>query len=134
MLFLRVYAIEERALCATIRLSHWHVSVLSHVQCVWVQPKSCRVELEVTLGASEPTLAEYILDKYEVSKGSAAAFRSVLQKEAGIDGIHVDRLHSLISTLKVLFSHSDVTTAMAAVCFGMTQPHHCQAGRFIIGI
>lgn len=63
----------------------------------------CYVELEVTLGASEPTLAEYILDKYEVSNGSAAVFRTTLQKEAGIDGIHVDRLHSLISTLKVVF-------------------------------
>eukprot|EP00892_Ulva_mutabilis_P005757 jgi/Ulvmu1/3553/UM166_0007.1 len=63
-------------------------------------------ELEVTLGASEPTLAEYILDKYEVSNGSAPAFRSILQKEAGIDGIHVDRLHSLISTLKLAKSYS----------------------------
>lgn len=66
---------------------------------------TCRAELEVTLGASEPTLAEYILDKYEVCQGSAAAFRSTLQKEAGIDGIHVDRLHSLISTLKVTILH-----------------------------
>jgi len=66
------------------------------------------VELEVTLGASEPTLAEYILDKYEVSHGSAAAFRSTLQKEAGIDGIHVDRLHLLITTLKVFIFPSEL--------------------------
>jgi hypothetical protein len=59
------------------------------------------VELEAALGASEPTLAEYILSKYEESNASLSAFRKVLHDEAGIESIHVDRLHSLISTLKV---------------------------------
>ena len=58
-------------------------------------------ELETTLGASEPTLSEYILHKYEAADGSAQEFRTALQTEAGIEGVHVDRLHALIQTLKI---------------------------------
>jgi hypothetical protein len=67
----------------------------------WHTHDSGCAELETTLGASEPTLSEYILDKYEKADGSAQAFRNVLQEEAGIEGVHVDRLHALIKTLKV---------------------------------
>lgn len=62
---------------------------------------AARAELEATLGASEPMLAEYIIAKYDTASGALAEFRTVLTSEAGIDEVHVDRLHALIQTLTV---------------------------------
>lgn len=46
-------------------------------------------------------LAEYIIAKYDSATGNLADFREVLTSEAGIDEVHVDRLHALIQTLTV---------------------------------
>lgn len=84
------------------------------------QLQAWHTELETTLGASEPSLSEYILHKYESADGSAQAFRTALQTEAGIEGVHVDRLHALIQTLKV-------QTAMLfcfVSCLGTFSEHH----------
>jgi hypothetical protein len=58
-------------------------------------------ELEATLGVNEPTLAEYIIAKYDGAKGELKDFRAVLSTDAGIDDVHIDRLHALIQTLTV---------------------------------
>jgi hypothetical protein len=46
-------------------------------------------------------LAEYIIAKHDAAGGDLASFRSILRSEAGIDEIHIDRLHALIQTLTV---------------------------------
>jgi hypothetical protein len=69
--------------------------------CVTNQGEGLHAELDATLGVSEPTLAEYIIAKHESAKGQIGEFRAILNADAGIDAVHVDRLHALIQTLTV---------------------------------
>ena len=42
-----------------------------------------------------------MIAKYDSAKGNLDQFRAILGKEAGVDEVHVDRLHALIQTLTV---------------------------------